>query len=214
MKKGQNKRVVEVSRPPKAFYYARVSSTDQNLARQLIQAEGLDPDIEIFADKASGKNFNRQQYTFMKTQLREGDTLYMASLDRFGRNYEEIIDEWKDISQNIGADIVILDMPLLDTRQNKELLGTLITDIILALLAYVAENERNKIKSRQREGLDAMKAQGRWDEMGRPKKQVDEELFKKIFKKQKAGELTVEEAARELGVSRSWYYANSKRLTA
>lgn len=137
------------------FGYGRVSSKDQNEARQLkaFKDFGID-DRDIYVDKKSGKDFDREQYKLLKNILREDDLLVIQSIDRLGRNYEMIVNEWKDITKNIKADIVVLDMPLLDTRQKKDLLGTFINDLILSLLSYVAQTEREKIKIRQREGID------------------------------------------------------------
>lgn len=137
------------------FGYARVSSKDQNEARQLKSFKdfGIE-DRDIYIDKKSGKDFDREQYKLLKNILREDDLLVIQSIDRLGRNYEIIVNEWKDITKNIKSDIVVLDMPLLDTRQKKDLLGTFINDLILGLLSYVAQTEREKIKTRQREGID------------------------------------------------------------
>ncbi len=137
------------------FGYARVSSKDQNEARQLKSFKdfGIE-DRDIYIDKKSGKDFDREQYKLLKNILREDDLLVIQSIDRLGRNYEMIVNEWKDITKNIKADIFVLDMPLLDTRQKKDLLGTFINDLILGLLSYVAQTEREKIKTRQREGID------------------------------------------------------------
>lgn len=137
------------------FGYARVSSKDQNEARQLKSFKdfGIE-DRDIYIDKKSGKDFDREQYILLKNILREDDLLVIQSIDRLGRNYEIIVNEWKDITKNIKSDIVVLDMPLLDTRQKKDLLGTFINDLILGLLSYVAQTEREKIKTRQREGID------------------------------------------------------------
>ena len=153
------------------FGYARVSSKDQNEERQLkaFKDYGID-DRDIYIDKKSGKNFEREQYQLIKNILREDDLLVIQSIDRLGRNYEMIVDEWKDITKNIKADIVVLDMPLLDTRQKKDLLGTFINDLILGLLSYVAQTEREKIKTRQRQGIDIALSNG--VKFGRPKQNI------------------------------------------
>jgi len=150
------------------FGYARVSSKDQNEERQLkaFKDYGID-DRDIYIDKKSGKDFEREQYQLIKNILREDDLLVIQSIDRLGRNYEMIVNEWKDITKNIKADIVVLDMPLLDTRQKKDLLGTFINDLILGLLSYVAQTEREKIKTRQRQGIDIALSNG--VKFGRPK---------------------------------------------
>lgn len=124
--------------------YARVSSTDQNLDRQLEAFDKVGVD-KVYADKMSGKNFDREEYQKMKSVLKKGDTLYIKSIDRLGRNYDMIIDEWREITHNIGADIVVIDMPLLDTRdKEKGLTGKFISDLVLQILSYVAETERNR----------------------------------------------------------------------
>lgn len=148
------------------YGYARVSSTDQNLDRQL-EAFGKVVIDKVFADKMSGKNFDREEYQKMKKVLKIGDTLYIKSIDRLGRNYDMIIDEWREITHNIGADIVVLDMPLLDTRdKEKGLTGKFISDLVLQILSYVAETERNNIKQRQAEGIRIAKEKG--IHLGRP----------------------------------------------
>lgn len=138
------------------YGYIRVSSKDQNEARQVdaMRRAGID-DTNMFVDKASGKDFDRVQYVKMIRTLRKNDVVFVKSIDRLGRNYQQIINEWNAITKKIGADIVVIDMPLLDTRQGKDLLGTLISDIVLQLLSYVSETERNNIKQRQAEGIAA-----------------------------------------------------------
>jgi DNA invertase Pin-like site-specific DNA recombinase len=151
----------------KTFAYIRVSSKDQNEARQL--KEVLDLGInerDIFVDKESGKDFNRPQYQALKQCLRERDLLYIKSIDRFGRNSKEIKKEWEDITQNIKADIRVLDMPLLDTTQHKDTLGTFVSDLVLQVLAFVSERERENILQRQAEGIAVAKSKGK--HLGRP----------------------------------------------
>lgn len=149
------------------YGYARVSSTDQNLDRQLEALKGFNCDV-IYTDKMSGKDFNRDEYKKLKSSLKSGDLLYIKSIDRLGRNYDMIIDEWRDITHNIGADIIVIDMPLLDTRdKEKGLTGKFISDLVLQILSYVAETERNNIKQRQAEGIKIAKEKG--VHMGRPK---------------------------------------------
>lgn len=152
----------------KIFGYARVSSKEQNEERQLnaFKEFGID-ERDIYVDKQSGKDFNRDNYSVLKHILRENDLLVIKSIDRLGRNYNMIIEEWKDITQNIKADIVVIDMPLLDTRNNKDLLGTFISDLILQILSYVAEQERTFIKQRQKEGIE--NALNKGVKFGRPK---------------------------------------------
>lgn len=151
----------------KIFAYIRVSSKDQNEARQL--KDMLDLGVyerDIFIDKESGKDFNRPQYQALKQCLREGDLVYIKSIDRFGRNSKEIKREWEDITQNIKADIKVIDMPLLDTTQYKDTLGTFVSDLVLQVLAFVSERERDNILQRQAEGIKVAKAQGK--HLGRP----------------------------------------------
>lgn len=152
----------------KVFGYARVSSKEQNEERQLnaFKEFGID-ERDIYVDKQSGKDFNRDNYLVLKHILRENDLLVIKSIDRLGRNYNMIIEEWKDITQNTKADIVVIDMPLLDTRNNKDLLGTFISDLILQILSYVAEQERTFIKQRQKEGIE--NALNKGVKFGRPK---------------------------------------------
>ena len=144
------------------FYgYIRVSSTDQNEDRQLIamRARAV-PDKHIFVDKQSGKDFDRPQYKALVKKLQPGDLLYILSIDRLGRNYEEIQHQWRILTREIGADICVIDMPLLDTRNGKDLMGTFIADLVLQILSFVAQNGRENIKKRQAEGISAAKARG------------------------------------------------------
>lgn len=145
----------------KTYGYARVSTKEQNEIRQLIALRemGIAP-RNLYVDKQSGKDFNRPMYQRLVGRLREGDLIYVKSIDRLGRNYEDIIEQWKLITHGKRADIVVLDMPLLDTRRGKDLMGTFLTDVVLALLSYVAENERSNIGQRQAEGIAAAKERG------------------------------------------------------
>lgn len=143
------------------YGYVRVSTKDQNEARQVIAMRDFGIDEQnIFVDKQSGKDFNRPQYKQLLRKLKSGNTLVIKSIDRLGRNYEEIIEQWRTITKEKHAAIVVLDMPLLDTRQGRDLTGTLIADIVLQLLSYVAQTEREFIKRRQAEGIAAAKAKG------------------------------------------------------
>ena len=143
------------------YGYARVSTREQNEERQLIALTGFGiAESAIFVDKQSGKDFERTQYRRLMRKLKDGDTLVIKSIDRLGRNYEEILEQWRIITKEKHAAIVVLDMPLLDTRQNRDLTGTLIADIVLQLLSYVAQLEREFIHQRQAEGIAAAKAQG------------------------------------------------------
>ena len=141
------------------YAYIRVSTKDQNLDRQWEAIRGLDTD-EVFADKQSGKDFDRPEYQKMLEKLKRDDLLYVKSIDRLGRNYDEILEQWRVLTKEKGIDIVVLDMPLLDTRRGKDLLGTFLSDIVLQVLSFVAENERVNIKQRQKEGIAAAKAKG------------------------------------------------------
>ena len=153
--------------PNSIFGYIRVSSTDQNEARQLIALREVGvPEGNIFMDKLSGKDFNRPQYKKLIKKLKPGDLLYVKSIDRLGRNYEEIQNQWRVLTKEMGIDIVVLDMPLLDTRRGKDLVGTFLSDIVLQVLSFVAENERACIRARQAEGIAAAKARG--VKFGRP----------------------------------------------
>ncbi|MFJ5624140.1 recombinase family protein [Peribacillus loiseleuriae] len=186
------------------FGYIRVSSKDQNEGRQLeaMKEKGIG-ERDIFINKQSGKDFNQTQYQLLKRILRKGDVLYIHSLDRFGRNKEEILQEWNDITKNIQADIVVIDMPLLDTTQFKDSLGTFIADPVLQILSWMAEEERDRIRKRQREGIDL--ALQNDVAFGRPKVQVTGE-FKEVYDRWKAGEITVVKAMGELDVKKTTFY--------
>lgn len=182
------------------YGYARVSAKDQSLARQLdaLQELGLNDDV-IFADKASGKDFNRPSYQRLMRKLKPGDVVSVKSIDRLGRNYQEIIEEWRSITQQKGAHIVVLDMPLLDTRNDKgELTSVFITDVVLQLLSYVAQMERDNIKQRQAEGIASAKARG--VRFGRPKIERPG-IYEKTKHAYEKGSITRREAADRLKVS-------------
>lgn len=182
------------------YGYARVSAKDQSLARQLdaLQELGLNDDV-IFADKASGKDFNRPSYQRLMRKLKPGDVVFVKSIDRLGRNYQEIIEEWRSITQQKGAHIVVLDMPLLDTRNDKgELTSVFITDVVLQLLSYVAQMERDNIKQRQAEGIASAKARG--VRFGRPKIERPG-IYEKTKHACEKGSITRREAADRLKVS-------------
>lgn len=192
------------------FGYIRVSSKDQNEGRQLeaMRKMGI-TERDIYLDKQSGKNFERANYQLLKRVIRKGDVLYIHSLDRFGRNKEEILQEWNDLTKNIEADIVVLDMPLLDTTQYKDSMGTFIADLVLQILSWMAEEERERIRKRQREGIDLALQNG--IQFGRPTVFVSEE-FKEVYRKWKAKELTAVEAMREAGVKKTSFYKLVKAL--
>ena len=186
------------------FGYVRVSSKDQNEERQMeaMRQKGIE-ERDIFVDKQSGKNFERDQYQLLKRILRKGDTLYIHSLDRLGRNKEMILNEWRDITQNIKAHIVVIDMPLLDTTQYKDSLGSLITDLVLQILSWMAQEERERIRIRQREGIDLALQNG--TVFGRPKATITEE-FVQVYDRWKAGEMTAVKAMQEVGVKKTTFY--------
>ncbi len=187
----------------KEFGYIRVSSKEQNIARQMIalQEHGVSPK-NIYIDRLPGKDFNRPQYLRLMRKLKPGDTLVLKSIDRLGRNYEEILEQWRHITKVIKADVVVLDMPLLDTRQGKDLTGMLIADLVLQLLSYVAQTEREFIRQRQAEGIAAAKAKGK--KLGRrPKEKPD--CFPAVYSDWSCGVLSSRQAAVQLGVSHSTF---------
>lgn len=177
------------------YGYIRVSSTDQNEERQLIAMHDLNiPSKNIFNDKQSGKDFERPQYKRLVKKLKQGDLLYIVSIDRLGRNYEEIQQQWRILTKEKGVDIIVLDMPLLDTRNGKDLMGTFIADLVLQILSFVAQNERENIRKRQAEGIAAAKMRG--VKFGRPPKPLPENFYK-ISHDWKNGKLTIVEAAQK-----------------
>ena len=193
------------------YAYARVSAQDQNVARQLdaFHAVGI-ADSFIFVDKKSGKNFERENYKKLLKKLKEGDTLFIKSIDRLGRNYTAIIEEWNRITNTIHAAIVVLDMPLLDTRTRSDtLVGKFIADIVLQILSFVAENERVNIKERQREGIAA--AQRRGVQFGRPQTVYSSE-FISVMQSYFEGEISLQNAMGRLGLKRSTFYYHADRL--
>ena len=181
------------------YGYARVSTREQNEERQLIALRefGLN-DGQVILDKQSGKDFDRRGYRRLLRKLKDGDTFVIKSIDRLGRNYEEILEQWRVITKEKKAAIVVLDMPLLDTRKSRDLTGTLIADIVLQLLSYVAQTEREFIRQRQAEGIAAAKAQG--VKFGRPRKALPEG-FSEVKARWERGELSARAAGRLLGIS-------------
>ena len=181
------------------YGYARVSTKEQNEERQLIALREFGiAEKQIYVDKQSGKDFERTNYKRLTRRLKDGDTLVVKSIDRLGRNYEEILEQWRVITKEKRAAIVVLDMPLLDTRQNRDLTGTLIADIVLQLLSYVAQTEREFIRQRQAEGIAAAKARG--VRFGR-KPMEPPERFLEVKKRWEKGELSARAAAMELNVT-------------
>ncbi|TWL14664.1 recombinase family protein [Bacillus licheniformis] len=188
----------------KKIGYIRVSDKDQNENRQLdsMLQEGID-ERDIFIDKQSGRKFERENYKLMKRFLREGDVLYVHELDRFGRNQKEILKEWDDITQNIKADINVMDMPLLDTRMYKDSLGMFVSQLVLQILSWTAEKEYDSIKKRQREGIESAKARN--VKFGRPKAEINDD-FINVYNRWKAKEITATAAIKELGIGRTTFY--------
>ena len=186
------------------YGYARVSSREQNESRQLAALDEMNvPRNNIFVDKQSGKDFNRPRYQQLLKKLRTDDLLYIKSIDRLGRDYREILEQWRILTKDKKIDIVVLDMPLLDTRRGKDLMGTFLSDIVLQLLSFVADNERENIRQRQKEGIEAAKQRG--VRFGRPTQPLPED-FKHIYKKWMAKEITGVEAAKQCKVARSTFY--------
>lgn len=173
--------------------YARVSTAGQNEDRQIIALREMGvPEKNIYIDKLTGKNFNRPQYKKMLKKLDEGTVLYIKSIDRLGRSYQDLSDQWRIITKEKKADVVVIDMPILDTRREKNLLGTFISDLILTLLSYCSANEFNMIHQRQAEGIAAAKARG--VKMGRPPKPLPDNFYE-TYQKWKSGSITAIEAA-------------------
>jgi len=193
----------------KTVAYLRVSSKDQNLDRQLDEIKKLGiEDKYIYTDKQSGKDFDRIGYQYMKKGLEKGDLLIIKSLDRFGRSYEDIMKQWNDITKTIGADIKVLDMELLDTTKHKDILGTFISDLVLQVLSFVAHQERENIKQRQKEGIAIAKNKG--IKFGRPKLEVNSENFESIYKRWKGGEIKGVEAMKMLKMTKATFYRRVK----
>ena len=185
------------------YGYIRVSSRDQNEDRQIIaMQEKLVPKGNIFMDKQSGKDFDRPQYKKMIRKIQSGDLLYIKSIDRLGRNYEEIQHQWRILTKDKGVDICVIDMPLLDTRRGKDLVGTFLSDIVLQVLSFVAENERVNIRQRQAEGIAAAKARG--VRFGRPPRPLPEN-YHSAYQRWKAGKITGTAAAAECGMPLSTF---------
>ena len=187
----------------KVYGYVRVSTKEQNEDRQLIALRQVGiVEKNIYLDKLSGKDFNRPQYKKLLRKIRKDDLLYIKSIDRLGRNYEEILQQWRMLTKEKGIDIVVLDMPLLDTRRGKDLMGTFLSDVVLQVLSFVAENERTTIRQRQAEGIAAARARG--IRLGRPPQPLPEN-FHAEFQKWKSGEITGTAAARACGMPLSTF---------
>lgn len=185
------------------YGYARVSSRDQNEDRQMIALREIGvPEKNIYVDKQSGKDFDRPMYKRLLRRLKKDDLFYIKSIDRLGRNYEEVQNQWRILTKEKGIDIVVLDMPLLDTRRGKDLMGTFLSDIVLQVLSFVAENERTSIKQRQIEGIAAAKARG--VKFGRPPKPLPEN-FNHVYQQWKSRKITGLEAAKACGMPMSTF---------
>lgn len=192
------------------YGYVRVSSQEQNEDRQLDALRVLEiAERNIFIDKQSGKDFERPQYKRLIRKVKREDLIYIKSIDRLGRNYTEIQEQWRYLTKEKGADIVVLDMPLLDTRRGKDLMGTFLSDIVLQVLSFAAENERTNIRQRQAEGIAAAKARG--VKFGRPQI-VMPEHFQKTVRLWERKEITIQEAIERCGVSEATFYRRLKEF--
>ncbi|WP_299392932.1 recombinase family protein [uncultured Desulfovibrio sp.] len=190
------------------YGYIRVSSTDQNESRQRIALEQQAiSSNRIFMDKMSGKDFQRPQYQAMLKKLRPGDLLCVTSIDRLGRNYEEILEQWRILTREKRVDILVLDMPLLDTRRDKKLLGTFIADLVLQVLSFVAQSERENIRNRQAQGIAAARRKG--IPLGRKAKPLPANFFG-MYERWKQGDVSATEASRRCGMARSTFRYRAK----
>lgn len=194
----------------KFYGYMRVSTREQNEDRQRIALVEMGvPEKQIYIDKLSGKNFERPQYKRLLKKLDNNSVLYIKSIDRLGRNYADLNEQWRIITKEKGADIVVIDMPLLDTRREKNLLGTFISDIVLALLSYVAENERTNIKQRQAEGIVAAKERG--VKFGRPPLPLPDNFYE-VHKLWREKKLTLKQAAKACNMPKSTFFEKSRKF--
>lgn len=192
------------------YGYIRVSTREQNEDRQLIALREMHiAESNIFIDKQSGKDFNRPQYKRLVRKLKKDDLLYIKSIDRLGRNYREIIEQWRLLTLTKGIDVVVLDMPLLDTRRGKDLMGTFLSDIVLQVLSFVAENERTNIRQRQAEGIAAAKAKG--VKFGRPPKQLPHN-FHEVHRAWRAKKMTLKQAAEACNMPVGTFYDKARKF--
>ncbi len=190
------------------YGYVRVSSRDQNEDRQLITMREMQvPEENIYVDKQSGKDFNRPQYKKLLRKVKSDDIIYIKSIDRLGRNYGEILDQWKLITKDKHVDLYVIDMPILDTRREKNLLGTFISDLVLTLLSYLAENERVNIHQRQAEGIAAAKARG--VRFGRVPNPLPDNFYE-VYQRWKMKKISVSQAAQECGMPQSTFFGRAK----
>ena len=192
------------------YGYIRVSSKDQKEDRQQIALKEVGVELQnIYVDKQSGKDFNRPQYKKMLRKLKKDDLLYIKSIDRLGRNYEEILQQWRILTKEKGVDIVVLDMPLLDTRRGKDLMGTFLSDIVLQVLSFVAENERTNIKQRQAEGIAAAKAQG--IKFGSPPLPLPDNFYE-VHKAWRSKKITLKQAAEACNMPVGTFYGKARKF--
>lgn len=192
------------------YGYVRVSSIEQNEDRQMIALKEAGVNCNrIFLDKQSGKDFQRPQYKTLVSKLKKGDLMYIMSIDRLGRNYEEIQQQWRILTKEIGIDICVLDMPLLDTRKGKDLMGTFIADLVLQILSFVAQNERENIKKRQEQGIAAAKERG--VHMGRPEIVVPDD-FDKIVRDWEEKKISIMQVLEKCQMSKSTFYRKQKEI--
>ena len=192
------------------YGYIRVSSKDQKEDRQQIALKEVGVELQnIYVDKQSGKDFNRPQYKKMLRKLKKDDLLYIKSIDRLGRNYEEILQQWRILTKEKGVDIVVLDMPLLDTRRGKDLMGTFLSDIVLQVLSFVAENERTNIKQRQAEGIAAAKAKG--IKFGRPPLPLPDNFYE-VHKAWRSKKITLKQAAEACNMPVGTFYGKARKF--
>ena len=192
------------------YGYIRVSSKDQKEDRQQIALKEVGVELQnIYVDKQSGKDFNRPQYKKMLRKLKKDDLLYIKSIDRLGRNYEEILQQWRILTKEKGVDIVVLDMPLLDTRRGKDLMGTFLSDIVLQVLSFVAENERTNIKQRQAEGIAAAKAKG--IKFGRPPLPLPDNFYE-VHKAWRSKKITLKQAAKACNMPVGTFYGKARKF--
>ena len=196
----------------KTYGYIRVSSRDQNEERQKCAMEQLEIDpANIFIDKHSGKDFDRPQYKRLMRRLKKADVLYILSIDRLGRNYDEILEQWRLLTREKGVDIVVIDMPLLDTRRGKDLMGTFLSDVVLQVLSFAAENERDNIRRRQAQGIAAAKARG--VQFGRPKNDLPDQ-FRSLVRAWENKQLPLNQLLADCRMSESTFYRRLREMRA
>ena len=194
------------------YGYVRVSTREQNEGRQMLALNRKEvPKENIYIDKQSGKDFERPMYIRMLEKLKKDDLIYIKSIDRLGRNYEEMLEQWRVLTKEKKVDIVVIDMELLDTRRGKDLMGTFLSDVVLQVLSFVAENERKNIRERQKEGIEAAKVRG--VQFGRPKRDLPDN-FVQICRKWKKGEIIGREAAKLCGMPLTTFYGRAKEIAA